>query len=159
MKKILLLLLAGWMFVSAFAQIDVSKINNTEASNKWVITPVAKMKGVLGRLNMDFPAGVEWSIGIYTQAENKFVNSYREFHHTKFYDIAPGEYRLVFNNYLPVENVPIQKGKETRIRAGVLNTADFVAEGYWTLYDETKKIYYYSDYKPKKLPFRWVSIT
>ena len=59
MKKLLLLLLACGMFASAFAQPEISKKSNAEVSDKWVITPVTNMKGVLGRLDINFPADVE----------------------------------------------------------------------------------------------------
>ena len=57
----------GGMFTSAFAQPEVSE--------KWVITPVPIMKGVLGRLDINFPVDIERNILIYKQSDNKFLTS------------------------------------------------------------------------------------
>ena len=146
MKKLLLLLLANGIFVSAFAQTENSKKNNAEVSDKWVITPVPDMKGVLGRLDINFPKDVERNILIYQQADNKFITSVS--YNDKIYTIAPGEYRFTLTN-VPVENVPIQKGHETRLKMGFLNV---VSEGDWHLFNETKEKQYTSGNKPKKLP-------
>lgn len=120
-----------------------SKENEAE---KWVITPVSTMKGVLGRLDINFPADVERNILIYQQADNKFLRSVSR--NDKIYTIAPGQYRFTLTN-VPVDNVPIKKGHETRLKAGFLN---IVSEGNWHLYDETKEKAYTSGNKPKKLP-------
>ena len=146
MKKLLFLALAYGMFVSAFAQPEISKKNNAEDSDKWVITPVKNMKGVLGRLDINFPADVERNILIYQQTDNKFLRSVS--HSDKTYTIAPGEYRFTITN-VPIENVPIQKGHETRLKMGFLNV---VSEGDWHLYNETKEKAFTSGNKPKKLP-------
>ncbi len=122
-------------------------INFMNATAKWVITPVTNMKGVLGRLNMNFPDAVEWNIWIYTQADKKMVNSFYQSHNTKSYNLSPGEYRLLLTT-VPVENVPIQKGYDTRLKAGFLN---LVSEGSWELYDATKENIYTSNTKPQKI--------
>jgi len=122
--------------------------NSVNKTSKWVITSVPNMKGVLGKLNTKFPEGVDWSIDVRTAAENKFIinrSSYSK--HGPLQDIAPGTYNFQLNTVL-VENVPIEKGKETRLKAGFLN---IVSEGVWQLYDETKKIFLTSDNKPKKM--------
>ena len=114
MKRVLLLLLTpiaiGGMIVKAFAQ--------PQFSDKWVITPVSTMKGVLGRLDINFPADVERNILIYQSADNKFLRSVSR--NDKTYTIASGVYRFTLTN-VPVDNVPIQKGHETRLKAGFLN--------------------------------------
>lgn len=119
---------------------------NANATDKWVITPVATMKGVLGRLDINFPADVERDILIYHPADNKFITSVSR--NDKIYTITPGQYRFTLTN-VPVDNVPIKKGHETRLKAGFLNV---VSEGDWHLYDETKEKAYTSGNKPKKLP-------
>lgn len=118
---------------------------NTAESEKWVITPVSTMKGVLGRLDINFPVDAQRDILIYEQADNKFLRSVSR--NDKIYDIAPGQYRFTITN-VPVDNVPIQKGHETRIKAGFLNV---VSEGNWHLYNDTKEEQYTSDNKPKKI--------
>jgi hypothetical protein len=138
MKKLLLPVLVCGMFASTFAQ--------SEISDKWVITPVPNMKGVLGRLDINFPPDVERNILIYQQTDNKFLRSVS--HNDKIYTIAPGQYRFTLTN-VPVDNVPIQKGHETRLKAGFLN---IVSDGDWHLYNDTKEKAYTSGNKPKKLP-------
>lgn len=149
MKKLLLVVLApiaiGGMFVSAFAQPEISKKDTAKVSDKWVITPVINMKGVLGRLDINFPADVERDILIRQQADDKFITSVSR--NDKTYTIAPGKYRFVLTT-VPVENVPIQKGHETRLKAGFLN---IVSEGDWHLYNETKEKLYTTSNKPKKM--------
>lgn len=78
--------------------------------------------------------------------DNKFITSVS--HNDKIYTIARDKYRFTLTN-VPVENVPIQKGQETRIKAGFLN---IVSEGDWYLYNETKEKAFTSGNKPKKLP-------
>jgi hypothetical protein len=119
---------------------------NENATDKWVITPVTNMKGVLGRLDINFPADVERNILIYQPADNKYITSVS--HNDKTYTIAPDKYRFTITN-VPIENVPIQKGHETRLKMGFLNV---VSEGDWHLYNETKEKAFTSGNKPKKLP-------
>ena len=149
MKKLLLLVLApiaiGGMFVSAFAQPEISKKDTAKVSDKWVITPVINMKGVLGRLDINFPTDVERNILIYQIADNKFIRSVS--YNDKIFTIAPGQYRFTITN-VPVENAPIQKGHETRLKMGFLNV---VSEGDWHLYNETKEKAFTSGNKPKKI--------
>lgn len=145
MKKLLLLALAYGMFASALAQPGISKKNKTEVSDKWEITPVTNMKGVLGMLDINFPKDVERNILIYQQSDKKFLRSVS--HNDKTYTIAPGEYRFTLTT-VPIDNVPIKKGHETRLRAGFLN---LVSEGDWHLYDESKEKAYTSGNKPVKM--------
>lgn len=119
---------------------------NANATAKWVITPFPAMKGVLGRLDINFPADVERNILIYQQSDNKFLRSVSR--NDKTYTMAPGVYRFTLTN-VPVENVPIQKGHETRLKAGFL---DVVSEGDWHLYNESKEEQHTSGNKPKKIP-------
>lgn len=145
MKKLLLLALPFGMFVSALSQPEISKKNKTEVSDKWEITPVTNMKGVLGMLDINFPADVERNILIYQQSDNKFLRSVS--HNDKTYTIAPGEYRFTLTT-VPIDNVPIKKGHQTRLKAGFLN---LVSEGDWHLYDESKEKAYTSGNKPVKM--------
>lgn len=119
---------------------------NANDAEKWVITPISTMKGVLGRLDINFPPDVERNILIYQTTDHEFIRSVSR--NDKTYTIAPGEYRFTLTN-VPVDNVPIQKGHETRLKAGFL---DIVSEGHWDLYDEAKEKAYTSGNKPKKLP-------
>ncbi|HLG41322.1 MAG TPA: hypothetical protein VI461_16705, partial [Chitinophagaceae bacterium] len=145
MKQIVVFVLACGMFVSTFAQIEISKKSNAEVSDKWVITPVPTMKGVLGRLDINFPADVERNILIYRPTDNKYITSVSR--NDKTYNIAPGVYRFTLTA-VPVENVPIQQGHETRLKMGFLNV---VSEGWWHLYNETKEKNYINSSKPYKV--------
>lgn len=120
---------------------------NSNASDKWVITPVPNMKGVLGKLNSSFPAGVRWTMDIYTQTENKMVNLITSNHNIKTSSLSPGEYAIKFTG-VQLENVPVEKGKETRIKAGFLNV---VSDGSWDLYDAAKEHIHTSNTKPEKI--------
>ena len=127
---------------------DDETTGNGNATDKWVITPVPTMKGVLGKLNTNFSEGADWSIDIRTAAGNKFITNRSGYSkHGPLQDIAPGTYNFRLNTIL-VENVPIEKGKETRLKAGYLN---IVSEGGWNLYDESKKKFQTSGNKPKKI--------
>ncbi|HLF45773.1 MAG TPA: hypothetical protein VI548_05080 [Chitinophagaceae bacterium] len=122
-----------------------SKSGNEAA--KWVITPVPTMKGVLGRLNTSFPEGVDWTMDVRTTADKFITNRSGFSRHGSSYDIAPGNYYFRLNT-ITVQNVPIEKGKETRLKAGYLS---IVSEGNWHLYDETQKKFHTSGNKPKKI--------
>lgn len=118
---------------------------NGSATDKWVVTPVATMRGVLGGLDINFPAEVDRDILIYHQADNKFITSVSK--NAKSYTIAPAEYRFTLTN-VPIDNVPIKKGHITRLKSGFLN---IVSEGDWHLYNDTKEKAFTSGNKPKKL--------
>ena len=114
-------------------------------TDQWVITP-ASMKGVLGRLNMHFAADAIWSIDVKTAANN-FITNRSKASGQKHHDLAPGVYNFRLNTIM-VENVPIEKGKETRLKAGYLN---IISEGGWNLYDGSQKKFQTSGNKPQKL--------
>lgn len=66
--------------------------------------------------------------------------------HGPSYDLAPCIYNFRLNT-ITVENVPVERGKETKLKTGVLN---IVSEGDWHLYDDTKEKFRTSGNKPKK---------
>ncbi|HEY0356476.1 MAG TPA: hypothetical protein VGC29_09745 [Flavisolibacter sp.] len=121
--------------------------NGTEekASDKWVISN-ASMKGVLGRLNLDFPKDVEWDVDI-KHTDGKFITNRSSASRHGSYDMAPGHYNFRLNT-VTVENVPIEKGKQTRLKAGYLQV---VSEGDWDLYDDSKRKFLTSGNKPTKM--------
>ena len=118
---------------------------NANATDKWVVTPVATMKGVLGALDINFPAGVDRDIWIYQPADNKYVASVSK--NAKSFPIAPGEYRFTISE-VAIENVPIKKGHVTRLKSGFIN---IVSEGVWHINDETKEKQHTSGNKPRKV--------
>jgi len=103
------------------------------------------MKGVLGRLDINFPKEVERNILIHNPGDNKFLRSVSW--NDKIYPISPGTYNFVLST-VPVENVPIQKGHETRLKAGFLN---IVSEGVWALYNESKEKVFTTGNKIEKI--------
>ncbi|MGZ8536696.1 MAG: hypothetical protein ACXWV9_00470 [Flavisolibacter sp.] len=117
---------------------------NSTSSEKWVITPVTNMKGVLGKLNINYPPDVDRDIEIYQPAET-FITSVSK--NDKQYTMAPGHYRFLITT-VPVDDVPIQKGHETRLKIGFLN---IVSEGVWDLHTESKDKQYTSGNRPRRI--------
>ena len=66
------------------------------------------------------------------------------------FSLVPGAFDVTISGS-KVKNVPVQKGMDTRIKAGVLKV---VASGTWTLYDEKKdrQVYYSTSAKKIGLP-------
>ncbi|NWG28516.1 MAG: hypothetical protein HXY48_08280 [Ignavibacteriaceae bacterium] len=128
-----------------FASSEEATSGDENKTAQWVITPVTNMKGVLGRLNTNF-GDAEWSLDI-RSTEDKFL-SIRS-HHNKqtHHDLAPGLYNFRLNT-ITVKNVPIEKGKETRLKVGYIN---IVSEGRWELRSEDKEKFQTSGDKQKKL--------
>ncbi len=116
------------------------------ANSSWEMRPNSKIKSGYGRLVVNFPAGVDWNFDIYTP-ENKFIINRSSRGKQHFHDVTPGMYTIKLNT-VPVENIQAEAGKETRIKAGILNMMSY---GSWNIYDETKKIFYTSGNKPQKL--------
>lgn len=116
------------------------------SNNRWEMRTNQKVKSGYGRLAMHFPAGVDWDIDIYTP-EKKFITNRSSNGKQYFHDMAPGMY-LIRLNTVPVENILIEPGKETRMKAGILKIMSY---GSWSIYDEAKKKFYTSGNKPQKL--------
>jgi hypothetical protein len=118
---------------------------NNSSSEKWVISPVANMKGALGKLNINYPPDVDRDIEIYQPVDKKFITSVSK--NDKQYTMAPGTYRFLITN-VPVDDVPIQKGHETRLKIGFLN---IVSEGVWDLHTEANDKQYTSGNRPRRI--------
>ena len=140
MKRLLLLLLVCGIYVCVFAQIDISKVNNTEISGKWVMAPVKGMKKGLGRLDMNFPDSVYWWVIIYDHAD-KMIKSFYPHEKKRSFTLAPGLYRVELSN-VRVENVPIEEGHATRLKSGAATIQS--TEEYWQLYNESKEDFFTS---------------
>src|SRR6185503_4531406 len=80
-------------------------------------------------------------------ADEKYITSYAESNNKGVFVLAPGTYKITLNN-VPVLDVPVQKGYDTKIKSGVFNVED---EAVWYLHDETGDAYYTSGDKPQKL--------
>jgi hypothetical protein len=122
-----------------------STIVNTQ---NWSMTNNKKIPADKGRINLVFPANVEWSVDVYT-ADDKFYTNRSSYSKHGSYDIVPGNYSFKFNG-IPIDNVPVERGKEIKLKVGILN---MMSTGHWELYDESKKIYYTSGNKPVKKAF------
>lgn len=121
-----------------------SGVDNQEVLNRWEIRD-GSFPGVLGRLVFDYPKDTEWDIMIYKN--NEFLTSYSSSGSARLHNLAPGEYgiRMLLDT---IHDVRIEKGRETRIRSGVLSV---ISEGDWSIYDAAGKKFYYSNNKPMKL--------
>lgn len=128
-----------------FASAEESTSGYANETTQWVITPVKNMKGVLGRLNTIFE-DAEWSLDIRT-IEDKFLSSRSNHNKQSYYDLAPGLYYFRLNT-ITIKNVPIERGMETRIKAGYLN---IVSTGRWEIRSEDKEKFHTSGNKPRKL--------
>ena len=123
----------------------ISDEEKSTANSSWEMRPNQKIKSGYGRLAANFPAGVDWNIDIYTP-ENKFIINRSSRGKQNFHDVSPGMYTIKLNT-VPVENILVESGKETRMKAGILNIMSY---GSWNIYDETKKKFYTSGNKPQK---------
>ena len=65
----------------------------------------------------------------------------------KSHSLIPGGYNITVSS-VPVVTVPVQKGMNTRLKAGTLN---MVIVGQWQIYTEKKTKGYVNYYKPSKL--------
>ena len=134
MKKLLLPLLVpiaiGSIYVSAFAQLGVSK-NNADTSDKWVMTKL-RVKSTTGKLYVTLPKGAAWDMTIYAAGSSKVVSN--TMLKTSF-TLLPGTYDLEINK-IKITGVPVVKGYQTRLKTGVLHIEHAIS---WTLYDEFKK--------------------
>jgi hypothetical protein len=109
-------------------------------SDSWVMTQLNNVDGDFGKLNTDFPDDVEWGIDIYTHPDRTLMMNRNPKEKQKSYDMAPGNYDFKLNNVM-VTNVPVEKGKETRLKAGYLKIN---AEENWSLLDASQATVLYS---------------
>lgn len=134
-----MLITACGLYLFSFSQED---------SIRWKITPNTTLKGASGRLLFENPKGSKWILYIYNAADNKYITSYADINNKGSVIVSAGEYKITIND-VPVLNVPIKKGHDTKLRCGVLNV---VSQSYWDLSDATGKTFYTSNNGPQKLP-------
>jgi len=118
------------------------------SADKWTVKANSALKGASGRLHFDNPSGSKWVLYIYAMADNKYITSYADVNNNGSVVVMPGEYKITIND-VPVLNVPIKKGHDTKLKCGVLNV---VSQSYWDLSDETGKTMYTSNNGPLKIP-------
>ena len=113
---------------------------------KWVITPTGA-KGATGSVSITLPEGVEWHLDIKSSDDKALGKWDDRWNNKKTINLIPGEYNIFFT-YIPVLGVPIQKGMNTRLKAGLLNV---VTAGQWQIWNEEKTKVHVVYYKPSKI--------
>lgn len=120
MKKLLFLFFAYCMLFRMEAQVDPKK---TKFVEKWEIKPLFKDTSILksnnGVLDLEFSGNTSWRIKIINPAGGFTELTAADVLATKKYALPEGEYTIELNR-VRIEKVPIQHGKKTRIRAGIL---------------------------------------
>jgi hypothetical protein len=115
MKKILLLLSISIYTLTLQAQ-DKNQ-PETKAPAQWAMIPNLAMKGENGLLIINLPVPATMAFTVAHAGDPKILYSW---HGSTSKDLPPGNYDVTFWNIkIPVV---IEKGKETRIFAGVLNS-------------------------------------
>ena len=142
MKQIILSLLTYSICLSAFTQIDTSKKINPGYSDKWEIIK-GNIKSSTGKLFVTLPKGTEWDMTIYAAGTTKVLSNTSL--KTSF-TLQPGTYDLQINK-IRIKGVPVEKGNNTRLKAGVLH---ITTPDSWTLYDETKQTVLINSLSPQE---------
>ncbi len=114
--------------------INTSNNTNDSTNNKkWEIKANPSLKGATGRLLLNLPADAECFIYIYAYGDKKQLYGTSK---DRVFSLMPGLYDILISS-ASLQEVAIQKGMDTRIRAGILNISSSTA---WELYDETGKV-------------------
>lgn len=113
--------------------VEVGRIGSSGmlSGDKWIMSNATDLTGNFGRLNTSFPQDVEWGIDVYAHPDRSAIANNKPEKNKKNYQFAPGNYDFRLNNVW-VKNVPIERGKETRLKTGVLHI-NTTAE--WNLID------------------------
>ena len=131
MKRLLSILI----FLNFFSAIHAQE--KTPAENKvsqWAMIPNLAMKGDNGRLILNLPAQASIAFTVAHSGDPKIILNW---HGSNTKDLPPGDYDVSFWNIkIPVV---VEKGKETRIFAGVLNSTVKKPWEVWTV--DGEKIY------------------
>jgi hypothetical protein len=92
---------------------------NDKTNQKWEMHPDPTLTGITGQLLIELPK--EISVGSHVQAflpgDSKATTSWFGNNNAK---LMPGTYDIVLEKY-KLSNVPIEKGKTTKLKVGVLN--------------------------------------
>ena len=108
--------------------------NNTEAKtqNQWVMIPNLALKGDNGLLIINLPAQASMAFTVARTGETKNLFTW---HGSTIKEMPPGTYDITFWN-IKIPAVIVEKGKETRIPAGVLNSTVKRPWEVWTVNGE-----------------------
>ena len=133
-----------------------NKIIKNETGNhlfdekNWEIKPNTSIKNATGRIFIKIPKDIECIISISQPNTGKEVYYSGALTNQRSFSLAPGTVDVKISGST-IKNVPVQKGMETRVKAGILNV---VTSEIWTLYDEKKgkQIYFSTTAKKIGLP-------
>ena len=142
MKRILFSLLTCSVGVSSFAQIDIPKKINPGDSDKWEIIK-GKPMSTKSKLFVSLPEDSQWDMKIYAAGSNKVLSNTLL---KKEFLLLPGSYDVEINK-IRITGVPVEKGNDTRLKAGVLH---ITTPDSWTLYDETHQTVLINTYAEQK---------
>ena len=123
-------MLACAMYVACNNQNEATT-SNENTTEKWVINKVNE-KSDNGKLFVDLPKDTEWDITIYAAGSSKVLSNTML---QKEFTLSPGSYDLEIN-HIKITGVPVEKGNNTRLKAGMLQIPN---KTLWTLYDEAKQ--------------------
>lgn len=116
--------------------------NNNEASSVTKSNPL--LQGTTGRVFLDLPVDVECFIFIYGHNSNKEIAGASK---DRTFYLAPGDYDIKVSS-VKLEQIVVEKGKDTKIPAGVLN---ITSQSAWALFDANKKTRITGASKPGKI--------
>lgn len=130
----------GWYAFKAGAANTTGKVKESAvetSDEKWVITPNPNLKGAMGRITIRTPEKSTYSLTVFKAGTDQ-QSAYR-YIGTEFL-LLPGQYdtRWWDNSKWRLSGIPVRRGMDTRIRAGMLNINLKYTE--WVIYDETKTI-------------------
>ncbi len=107
------------------------QIREISKEEKWEIIANPKLKGALGRLVISLPEDAKFRVDVYEPGgKSRLAGDYEG----RVFELLPDKYDVSFYG-ARVASVPIQRGADTRMRAGVLNV---MMNSRWDLYDDTK---------------------
>ena len=99
------------------AQVQTQQFN-TSAPPVWEMLPDPILTGMTGQLSFQMPANISYAhLKVFNSGETKIVASVFGNGSSK---LLPGNYDLLLDKY-SIKNVPVQQGKTTRLKLGVLN--------------------------------------
>ena len=114
--------------------------------NRWVTKPNYNLKGDVGQLTISLPAQgtLVFTVARAGEAKNLFT-----WHSSNTKELPPGTYDITFWN-IKIPSVVVEKGKETRIPAGILNSTVKKPWEVWT--PEGEKVFAAGSAKMVALP-------
>ena len=91
----------------------------------WDIQPDATLTGVGGSISMQIPKGLSFSTHIlfYNAGDNK--NSVASWYGNNEAKLLPGLYDMVVDEKYTIKNVPVEKGKHTRLNMGIFKVTTY----------------------------------